>query len=61
MWVLAGLCAIGTVLTWAFVRASDVAAVAPEHQAQRHFHLPWIGRLSERSRTPATDGPRLPS
>jgi EmrB/QacA subfamily drug resistance transporter len=45
MWLLAGLCAIGTVLTWAFVRASDDTVVAPEHQAHRHFHLPWIGRL----------------
>jgi EmrB/QacA subfamily drug resistance transporter len=42
MWLLAGLCAIGTVLTWAFVRASDETAVAPEHQAHRHFHLPWV-------------------
>ena len=42
MWLLAGLCAVGTVLTWTFVRASDDAAVAPEHQAHRHFHLPWV-------------------
>ena len=42
MWVLAGLCALGTVLTWAFVRASDDTAVAPEHQAHRHLHLPWV-------------------
>ena len=40
-WLLVGLCAVGTVLTWAFVRASDEAAVAHEHQAPRHFHLPW--------------------
>jgi EmrB/QacA subfamily drug resistance transporter len=44
-WLLVGLCAIGTVLTWAFVRASDDTAVAPEHQTHRHFHLPWVGRL----------------
>jgi EmrB/QacA subfamily drug resistance transporter len=53
MWLLVGLCAVGTVLTWAFVRASDHTAVAPEHQAHRHFHLPWVGRLragSERQR-----------
>jgi EmrB/QacA subfamily drug resistance transporter len=55
MWLLAGLCALGTVLTWAFVRATDEAGVAPEHQAHRHFHLPWVGRLSARARTPATD------
>jgi EmrB/QacA subfamily drug resistance transporter len=55
MWVLAVLCAVGTALTWAFVRASDDGAVAPEHQAQRHFHLPWVGRLSAHSRTPAPD------
>jgi MFS family permease len=42
MWVLVGLCAVGTVLTWVFVRASHDTAVAPEHQAHRHFHLPWI-------------------
>jgi EmrB/QacA subfamily drug resistance transporter len=40
MWVLAGLCAIGAVLTWAFVRSSG-APVAPEHH---HFHLPWVAR-----------------
>jgi len=45
-WLLVGLCAVGTVLTWAFVRASDDTAVAPEHQAHRHFHLPWVGRLT---------------
>ena len=55
MWLLAGLCALGTVLTWAFVRAGDEAAVGPEHESHRHFHLPWIGRLSARSRPPATD------
>jgi EmrB/QacA subfamily drug resistance transporter len=43
MWVLVGLCAIGTVLTWAFVRASAETAVAPEHQTHRHFHLPVVG------------------
>ena len=42
MWLLVGLCAVGTVLTWAFVRASDDGVVAPEHQAHRHFHLPWV-------------------
>jgi hypothetical protein len=55
MWLLVGLCAVGTGLTWAFVRASDDTAVAPEHQAHRHFHLPWVGPLSARSRTPAPD------
>jgi len=45
MWVLAGVCAVGAVLTWAFVRASDDTTVAPEHQAHRHFHLPWVDRL----------------
>jgi EmrB/QacA subfamily drug resistance transporter len=49
MWVLAGLCAVGTVLTWAFVRASDDTAVDPEHEAHRHFHLPWVGRLDTAS------------
>lgn len=42
MWLLVGLCSIGTALTWAFVRASDDTAVAPEHEAHRHFHLPWV-------------------
>jgi EmrB/QacA subfamily drug resistance transporter len=41
-WLLVGLCAIGTVLTWAFVRASGETAVAPEHHEHRHFHLRWI-------------------
>jgi EmrB/QacA subfamily drug resistance transporter len=53
MWLLAGLCAVGTILTWAFVRAGGEAEVAPEHQAHRHFHLPWVGRLGARSREPA--------
>jgi EmrB/QacA subfamily drug resistance transporter len=44
-WLLVGLCAVGTVLTWAFVRASDGAAVAPEHEAHRHFHLPWLAPI----------------
>ena len=44
-WLLVGLCAVGTVLTWAFVRSSDDAAVAPEHQARHHFHLPWVGQV----------------
>jgi EmrB/QacA subfamily drug resistance transporter len=51
-WLLVGLCAVGTVLTWAFVRASDDDMVAPEHGAHRHFHLPWIGARS------AASGPR---
>ena len=45
MWLIVGLCAAGTVLTWAFVRASDDTAVASEHQVHRHFHLPWVARL----------------
>jgi hypothetical protein len=45
-WLLVGLCAVGTALTWAFVRASDDTTVAPEHQARHHFHLPWVGRVS---------------
>jgi EmrB/QacA subfamily drug resistance transporter len=44
MWLLVGVCAVGTVLTWALVRASDDTAVAPEHHAHRHFHLPWVAR-----------------
>jgi EmrB/QacA subfamily drug resistance transporter len=51
-WLLVALCAIGTVLTWAFVRAGDDAVVAPEHQARHHFHLPWVGPLSSRPRKP---------
>ena len=43
-WVLVGLCALGTVLTWAFVRSSDDAGAEPEHQARHHFHLPWVGQ-----------------
>ena len=43
-WVLVGLCALGTVLTWAFVRSSDEAGAEPEHQARHHFHLPWVGQ-----------------
>jgi hypothetical protein len=50
-WLLVGLCAIGTVLTWAFVRSSDDDAVAPEHQARHHFHLPWV-----RAGPPGADG-----
>jgi len=42
-WLLVGLCAIGTGLTWAFVRSSGETRVEPEHQTHRHFHLPWIG------------------
>jgi EmrB/QacA subfamily drug resistance transporter len=43
-WLLVGLCAIGTVLTWAFVRASGDTPVEPEHHVHRHFHLPWQSR-----------------
>ena len=43
-WVLVGVCALGTVLTWAFVRSTDDTAVPPEHQARHHFHLPWVGQ-----------------
>jgi len=43
-WVLVGVCALGTVLTWAFVRSSDDAGAEPEHQARHHFHLPWVGQ-----------------
>ena len=42
-WALVGLCAVGTVLTWAFVRESGAARVAPERDASHHFHLPWAG------------------
>jgi EmrB/QacA subfamily drug resistance transporter len=42
MWVLVGLCAVGTVLTWAFVRASGDTPVAHHHQTHRHFHLPFV-------------------
>jgi len=52
-WLLVGLCGVGTVLTWAFVRATGDAVVDPAHQAHRHFHLPWVDRLGARSRTPA--------
>ena len=45
-WLLVGLSAIGTVLTWAFVRSDGDDAVEPEHQVHRHLHLPWLGRLS---------------
>jgi hypothetical protein len=64
MWLLVGLCAVGTVLTWAFVRASDDGAVGPEHQAHHHFHLPWVGKLSSDSApalaalSPRESGPR---
>jgi hypothetical protein len=43
-WLLVGLCAIGTVLTWAFVRSSGEPRVEPDHHTHRHFHLPWISR-----------------
>ena len=43
-WVLVGVCAIGTVLTWAFVRSTGEPGVAPEHQVRHHFHLPWVVR-----------------
>jgi hypothetical protein len=55
MWLLASVCAAGTILTWAFVRASDDTAIAPEHRADRHFHLPWVGPLGARPRTAALD------
>jgi MFS family permease len=44
-WLLVSLCAVGTVLTWALVRESEGTAVAPEHQAHRHLHLPWVAPL----------------
>jgi EmrB/QacA subfamily drug resistance transporter len=37
-WILVGLCALGTVLTWGFVRSAE-----PGEPAHRHFHLPWLG------------------
>jgi EmrB/QacA subfamily drug resistance transporter len=37
-WVLVGLCAVGAVLTWAFVRDSAQPA-PPPHDNHRHFHL----------------------
>jgi EmrB/QacA subfamily drug resistance transporter len=43
MWLLAGLCGVGAVLTWAYVRGAAGTAVAPEHRVHHHFHLPWIG------------------
>jgi EmrB/QacA subfamily drug resistance transporter len=46
MWLLAGLCAVGTILTWAFVRTGRDTAVAPEHHAHHHYHLPWVARPS---------------
>ena len=56
MWVLVGVCAVGTVLTWAFVRSSDDAAVVREHRAHHHYHLPWLP--SERSERPIDAGVR---
>jgi hypothetical protein len=56
-WLLVGLCAAGTVLTWAFVRSPHDAPVAPEHQVHRHFHLPWI---SAAPGAPARRPARLP-
>jgi MFS family permease len=42
-WVLAGLCALGTILTWAFVRSAKPAEPDPDalvhHQHHRRFHL----------------------
>jgi EmrB/QacA subfamily drug resistance transporter len=35
-WVLVGLCAIGTALTWAFVRDADPST----HRQHRHWHIP---------------------
>ncbi|HEY5816272.1 MAG TPA: MFS transporter [Solirubrobacterales bacterium] len=37
-WVLVALCAVGTVLTWAFVRDSGRQVPEP-HAHHRHFHL----------------------
>jgi MFS family permease len=37
-WVLVALCAVGAVLTWAFVRDSGRLA-PPPHDNHRHFHL----------------------
>ncbi len=37
-WVLVGLCAVGAILTWAFVRDSGRPAPTP-HRHHRHFHL----------------------
>jgi EmrB/QacA subfamily drug resistance transporter len=53
-WLLVGLCAVGTVLTWAFVRANEDTAISSEHQAHHHFHLPLVGRLGDEPRTPAS-------
>ena len=50
MWLLVGLCAAGTILTWAFVRGSHDTAVEAEHQAHRHFHLPWVASTMGRNR-----------
>jgi EmrB/QacA subfamily drug resistance transporter len=60
MWLLVGLCAIGTVLTWAFVRASDDTPVALEHHAHRHPHLPWVSPLLAHGSWPPAQrrGPR---
>ena len=55
MWLLAGLCAVGTVLTWAFVRASDDAAVAPSMRRIATSTCHGSARLGARSGTPATD------
>ena len=41
-WAIVGLCAVGTVLTWVFVRSSAQTAVAPEHEHRHHFHLPLV-------------------
>ena len=56
MWVLVGVCAVGTVLTWAFVRSSDAGAVVREHQAHHHYHLLWLP--GERSERPINAGVR---
>jgi EmrB/QacA subfamily drug resistance transporter len=37
-WVIAGLCAIGTALTWRFVRDPAVAAEPPPEQLHHHSH-----------------------
>jgi EmrB/QacA subfamily drug resistance transporter len=50
MWVLVGLCAIGTVLTWAFVRDTSAAAAGADElqHRQHHFHLAVVPGAGER-------------
>ena len=47
MWALVGLCAVGTVLTCAYVRSSAKTVPAPEHEARHHFHLPLVASRAE--------------